>query len=176
MRAAIGRAKKVLEGRKDIVGVEVGVDQGTHALEMLTLWKEIKTLHLVDDYSSRSWDHYGDARDKLGVFKDKTIWYLAKSEEAVMLFDDKSLDFAYIDASHYHDDVLADCIKWWPKVKDNGVLCGHDYRVDWENMDEHTPSWINAHGVVRAVNEFVEINNLKLGTKTDGSSSDWWII
>ena len=175
MRAAMENARKHATG-KNIIGVEVGVDQGIHAWEILNQWEEVSMLHLVDNYSTRSWKNYGDARLKLEMFKNRIHWHILPSVEAALLFDDSSLDFAYIDASHGYEDVLLDCIRWWAKIKDGGVLCGHDYRLDWHNMKEQSPAWKNAHGVVRAVNEFAEINKLKLGTKTDGSSSDWWII
>ena len=187
MRAAMWKAKIASNGKKDIVGVEVGVDRGVHAWGMLYDWKEIKTLHLVDNYSERPLSSHGDARVTLEEFKDKVKWYLQASLEAVLLFDDNSLDFVYIDASHAYFDVLRDCIVWYKKVKPGGVLCGHDYRLDWHNMKEKSPTWMNAHGVVKAIDECVNMKNqefeinkedkkIVLETKTDGSSSDWWLI
>lgn len=175
MRAAMSKAHEANEHIRDVIGVEVGVDQGIHAWEILNEWKEIKTLYLVDNYSTRGLSNYGDARVKVDCFKDRTKWHILPSMEAALLFGPESLDFGYIDASHSYKDVLNDCIRWWPKIKKGGVLCGHDYRLDWHNMKEQSPSWMNAHGVVKAVNEFSEINKLELGTKTDGSASDWWI-
>lgn len=32
-------------------------------------------------------------------------------------FEDGSVDFLYIDASHTYDAVLADLVAWYPKVK-----------------------------------------------------------
>lgn len=175
MRAAMAMARKYA-GSDKVIGVEVGVDQGIHAEEILRLYDGLKKLHLVDCYVNRA-KNYGDARLRLEKFKDRIMWYLMKSEEAVPKFEDDTLDFVYIDASHAYKDVLIDCIKWYKKVRIGGVLCGHDYRLDWEAMAKtNPPTWVNAHGVVKAVNEFVETNNLKLSTKTDGSSSDWWIV
>lgn len=62
------------------------------------------------------------------------------SLEASMLYEDESLDFVFIDASHKYEDVLDDIKAWYPKVKKGGIFAGHDY-----------PSW---PGVVQAVDEF----------------------
>lgn len=51
----------------------------------------------------------------------------AKSLQAVKQFEDNSLDFVFIDASHEYEDVRDDIIAWIPKVKVGGVLAGHDY-------------------------------------------------
>jgi predicted O-methyltransferase YrrM len=52
------------------------------------------------------------------------------SLEASTYFEDKSLDFVFIDASHEYDDVCNDIRAWKPKVKCEGVIAGHDYYAD----------------------------------------------
>jgi len=51
------------------------------------------------------------------------------SIEAANHFEDDSLDFVFIDASHEYEDVKKDIQTWLPKVKKNGVLAGHDYYI-----------------------------------------------
>ena len=53
------------------------------------------------------------------------------SMEAVRDFEDNSLDAVYIDGNHRYDSVVADMAAWWPKVKDGGIVAGHDY---YENI------------------------------------------
>jgi SAM-dependent methyltransferase len=70
------------------------------------------------------------------------------SIEASKLYDDNSLDFVFIDASHEYEDVKQDILAWLPKVKIGGILAGHDYDT--------------FEGVNRAVNEIFNINDLEL--------------
>ena len=49
------------------------------------------------------------------------------SSVAVQLYEDRSLDLVFIDASHEYQDVRADVLAWRPKIKPGGILAGHDY-------------------------------------------------
>ena len=60
------------------------------------------------------------------------------SHLAAKMFDDYSLDFVFLDADHNYKAVKKDLESWWPKIKQGGVLAGHDYNKD----------------VFKAVNEF----------------------
>ena len=64
------------------------------------------------------------------------------SLEASKKFEDNTLDFVFIDASHEYEDVCNDIDAWKPKVKSGGFIAGHDYHDD--KVFE---------GVKRAVNE-----------------------
>ena len=70
------------------------------------------------------------------------------SIEASKLYEDNSLDFVFIDASHEYEDVKADILSWLPKVKIGGILAGHDYNT--------------FEGVNRAVDEIFNINDLEI--------------
>lgn len=69
------------------------------------------------------------------------------SSASAQLFDDEEVDFCFVDASHVAADVKKDIEAWWPKIKQGGVLGGHDY------------TWGSVKGVV---NEFVNIHGLDL--------------
>lgn len=72
------------------------------------------------------------------------------SLNAANLYEDNSLDFVFLDASHDYDNVKADLLAWYPKVKIGGVFAGHDY-----------PGF---EGVKLAVDEFTNNNNINLHT------------
>ena len=74
------------------------------------------------------------------------------SLEAAKLYEDSSLDFVFIDASHEYQDVLDDINAWLPKVKEGGIIAGHDYGFG---------------NVNRAVNEFFK------GKKFDVAEDCW---
>jgi Methyltransferase domain len=66
------------------------------------------------------------------------------SHDAAALFPDEHFDWAYIDASHFYDDVKRDLEAFFPKLRKGGYFAGDDYdrRGIWD------------HGVTRAVDEF----------------------
>lgn len=76
-----------------------------------------------------------------------------KSTDGSKLFENNSLDFVFIDASHEYEDVLDDIKCWFPKVKSGGILAGHDYYVLEHN-------YTGAPGVKRAVNEYFNPDDL----------------
>jgi predicted O-methyltransferase YrrM len=70
------------------------------------------------------------------------------STDASKMFDDKSIEFVFLDASHFYEDILNDIECWLPKIKPGGIIAGHDYT----ESDPHT------HGVIKAVKETFETN------------------
>ena len=49
------------------------------------------------------------------------------SVDAAKIYEDNSLDFVFIDASHDEENVMADIDAWFPKVKKDGILAGDDW-------------------------------------------------
>lgn len=96
------------------------------------------------------------------MFKlDNVKWLQMMSDEAASYFVDEALDMVYIDGNHSYEYVKEDLLLWWPKVREGGILSGHDY----VNRDRF--------GVVDAVDEFLEENNLEMLDKFGQNS--WFV-
>lgn len=150
------------------VCAEIGVFDGEFSERILAL-NAPRELHLVDPWTPRDDGGFydgdyrnvarGDAaarvlEDQFQMVQRRLAHDLASgvvrmhrmlSFNAAPAFAEASLDWAYIDASHYYDDVKRDLADWLPKVRVDGYLCGDDYgrKSFWDN------------GVTRAVDELV---------------------
>lgn len=85
--------------------------------------KNVNVRHLITDIESLSW-------------------------AAAVQFEDKSVDFLFIDADHTYDSVVKDINTWLPKMKEGSIISGHDY--------------FTAEGVKRAVDEILgDVKSIK---------------
>jgi hypothetical protein len=116
MRPSLEFAKKKLGSQ--LIGVEVGVDIGENAQDMLDNWSEILYLHLVDVIDN--------IHDRF-VSDNRVTFHHLPSIEATKKFQDNSFDFIYIDAHHSYESVTQDLNTWYPKLRVGGVICGHDF-------------------------------------------------
>lgn len=137
--------------------VEVGSWKGRSAaflgVEIINSGKPIK-LYCVDTWKG-SVEHkempcilndslYNEFIENTKSLESVIIPLKMASLAAAMHFEDNSIDFVFLDASHEYEDIKADIAAWYPKVKSGGIFAGHDY--EW-------------NGVKRAVTEFsVEYN------------------
>jgi len=144
---------KIIRDNQFKIIVEVGVLKG---LTMIPILKQcdISKYYAIDIVAQKN------------CCKDNRITWIEKpSVEAAKEFEDKSVDMVFIDANHSYPSVKADSIAWQPKVKDGGILCGHDYCSAEK-------------GVYRAVNElfpnvqFKEMRGEPCGKQFRGV---WWV-
>lgn len=68
-----------------------------------------------------------------------------RSTEAAAHFEDSSVEFVFIDASHDFDSVSADIEAWFPKVRTGGVIGGHDY-PGWPGVRNAVDQWSEQFG------------------------------
>ena len=76
------------------------------------------------------------------------------SLDAVSLYENRSLDFIFIDASHEYEDVKKDIIAWYPKLKLGGIIAGHDY-TSYDGVKQAVDEiLINKNLIVRLENSY----------------------
>jgi predicted O-methyltransferase YrrM len=128
---------------QDIVGVEIGVQFGYNAKEILD-GLDIKKLYLIDPYkdypnisgrdsgkavgSDEGAEQIGiEAKEFLKPYSNKIEWVIGFSWDVVDLIPN-NLDFVYIDGDHREEAVLKDISFYYDKVKEGGLFAGHDAR------------------------------------------------
>lgn len=155
--------KKVIPA--DSVCVEIGVLDGTFSDTILDVLKP-KVLHLVDpwevgsdknapptygqelgflqtSYSTPELYQMVQERFEEQIGSGQVVTNRKFSYDAVQDYPDGYFDFVYIDACHLYESVIADMRSYLPKLKHDGLLCGHDF-MKYDNF-----------GVIRAVAEFM---------------------
>ena len=53
-----------------------------------------------------------------------------KSDELINEYDNNTFDMIYIDADHSYQSTKNNILKWFNKIKNNGIVCGHDYHMN----------------------------------------------
>jgi len=136
------------------VGAELGVQGGLFAEETLRSWSACTRYVLVDAW--RPLDNYHDRanvdqerQDKLFAetlarlepWKDKVEVCRNLTTACAPRFADATFDYVYVDARHDRVGVTVDLVQWWPKVREGGLLCGHDFVSQWEGPHLGGQDW-----------------------------------
>lgn len=126
------------EGKR--VGIEIGVQAGRYFEALLATWHTAQLVFGVDPWSHQ--EIYEDtanvAQAEQNEFFNTCVRrvapygnaYIIKgaSPEVASEFPDNFFDFVYLDARHDYTSVLTDMAAFWPKLRRDGILAGHDYR------------------------------------------------
>jgi hypothetical protein len=179
-------------------GVEVGTFKGEFSKEilenwegtlyMVDVWRPLSDKEYLDSSNHNNFENgvYSEAMKNISGHEDRAVMVRAASEIAANMFEDNSLDFVYIDANHAYDYVVQDINLWYPKVKEGGYLCGHDYiNMDWYNDPNFSPNGKDKHiyssnfyhgvfGVNPAVDEFCTQNEYHSQVTNEWFGS-WWL-
>ena len=102
-------------------------------------------------------DHFED--QSLGMLK-KFVENLSGAEVNIMIgsstevaqdFEDKSIDFVFIDAAHDYESVKADIEAWLPKCK--GIIAGHDFTDGYPGVKKAVIEIFGTNILLRYANE-----------------------
>lgn len=155
---------------------EVGVADGYSALMLAYfLHEEGKdfTLIMIDNCDYGKFDQIGTIMKNIikSGLGEKIQFLPYGSLDASCKYPDGYFDFVFIDASHLYEETKADIRLWYRKVKDEGVLAGHDYT--------------GCEPVGRAVNEVIPDHVLKVNEakpslvlRLEATEKDygvWWV-
>ena len=124
-------------GNQTIVGAEVGVANGHHALNILQEMPNVKLLYLIDPYLGKiAWTDYDKTyvnekkkalvKTKLSQHSDRICWVYKEFEKCTVKDIPHSLDFIYIDGDHAYKHLIKDLALASQLVKKSGVIGGHD--------------------------------------------------
>jgi hypothetical protein len=160
-------------------GAEIGVYKADYSKVILDAWKGRK-LFLIDpwQYQGRSMDKsdveqteqnqiHKEAREKMKPFKGRVSFIREKSHYASFAFGRDELDFVYLDACHDYRSVWQDLEDWWPKVKEGGIVAGHDYKNSCVRK--------NLVEVKRAVDDYFYMIGGKVLTTTEDNLPSWYV-
>lgn len=161
---------RVIEAHALSVGVEVGVAYGGHVEAILGI-PTMARLYGVDpyqhmenypwmDFSQSEFDElYEFVLERLSSFGDRYQHIRKLSKDAIVDVPDK-VDFVYVDADHSYEGVWTDLCTWFAKVRDGGIIGGHDY--------DHP----NFPGVKKAVDRFFRRFEWEIHVEGEGV---WWV-
>lgn len=143
---------------------EIGVFGGVFSRQILSVTKP-KELHLIDPWEHQDTGHFSKADENLSQLEfdrmyqnllatmPEAIFHRDYSYRVVNDFEDGFFDWIYIDGCHWYDEVKRDLTDWYPKVRVDGWICGHDYQIENDKQGS---------GVLRAVNELINDGLVKM--------------
>jgi len=167
--------------------VEIGVETGGFS-RMIYDYLKPKKLYLIDPWEV-GYDKRGEEKTYTGVLQQLPTAHSTEEQyqqvitkfsgeiesgrieckrdysyNVVNSFPDGHFDFIYIDSCHLYGCVKSDLEIFLPKLKDGGLMCGHDY-TNMENF-----------GVVQAVDEFCVEHDFKMILLSPSTAFDWALI
>jgi hypothetical protein len=126
--------------------VEIGVNRGEFANVMMRSWfgnryvlvdpwfpTNGKVVDYVDAVTEN--DRQEDMHQAIRIAKQfgtRPALLRMTSTQAAVHFVNNSIDLVYIDGLHHYQGVMEDMMAWYPKIKDGGIMLGHDYLLNAE--------------------------------------------
>lgn len=159
---------------------EIGVFKGDFAQQILDICKP-NSLFLIDTFTGKvgsgdkdgnNFESYNGADLHNMVqerFKNNNNVYIIKNTSDFLLsFQNNCFDIIYIDANHSYEHCSKDLQVSFEAIRNNGFICGHDYRFIFEKTGHKEYCF----GVNKAVNDFCKLYNQTIMSEAlDGCTS-----
>jgi len=174
MRSSVEFASKYFKEVDSIV--EIGVQNGTHAVEMYEALHP-KKIYLVDSFDEPKWrqEEHAEFRKQLNINLKKlsNCKFITDLSQIASIQIPNELDFIYIDACHNEESVIIDIACWYPKVKVGGMIAGHDFKPFNGVGLAVKRMFTEFQTALQVERKYVEvpIKCLKYST-----SMDWWVV
>ncbi len=121
------------------VGVEIGVQWGVSALAFLK--HGVRFMYLVDPWQNypgsgyaegEKWDRiqeeiFQECKSRLRDYDDGRHFAILRMQSDDAKDFIPTVDFVWVDGNHRYQDAKDDLENYWPKIRQGGILCGHDY-------------------------------------------------
>lgn len=124
-------------------------DSGSNDEEEIDAYRKVNVSKMFDEFSENT-KH----------LKEHFNVIVGKSDESSKFFEDNSVDVIFIDAGHSYDAVIRDIKSWLPKIKDGGIMSGHDY-INWSGVNTAVNEIFNEVDKIDNECWFVKINKNK---------------
>jgi hypothetical protein len=143
---------------KNGVVAELGVDTGDFSQEILNITNPSK-LHLIDAWGSTRYNSekkdFVFNRFSQEIENGLIEINVGLTTDVVNIFTDKFFDWIYIDSDHGYNVTIEELYKWESKIKDGGIISGHDYNEgNWKKNLKY--------GVIESVYEFCNEKNWEI--------------
>jgi len=179
------------------LGLEIGSHVGQSTNDILKSFKNL-TLMCVDYWDlEKQRNHHSysvpNIKDVYNQFLSNIVHYgvanrvipINMSSNEASEYLDMKFDFCYIDANHTEEAVYNDLCNWYPKLNENGFMCGDDWILniikwpskEWDkciNTESHEYGLDQRdfeNTLRKGVKRFAEENNLNIFS----IQNFWWL-
>jgi len=127
-------------------------------LYLIDPWMWHAQWHCNDQRNQKKWMQHPDDiyNSVVSAFEDddRVVIIRSWSLDVVGEFEDGSIDAVYVDGDHRYEQAREDIHAWFPKLKNDGFLCGDD--MNYMQLPESlSQKEVDVNGVPRAVIEFL---------------------
>lgn len=145
-----------------IKGVEIGVESGGNSSSLLNSLPNMELLVSVDPYVIyHDWDaaankarigkkdaddKYKGAQSVLSPYGNRSLFLREFSAAAAKSFPENNFDFIYIDGDHTYNGVMCDLLSWYPKIRNGGIISGHDWGWQTTGVQSAVTDWVHNYG------------------------------